>query len=191
MSDRWRAWRRRTDLDEYDQRWSALEADGVDIHGEADLIERFASGVVVDGGCGTGRVGIELGRRGHVVIGIDNDAEMLARARAKDPTITWLVADLAEVELSEPVGTIALAGNVLIFVEPGSEAAVVANLAGQLTQGGVFIAGHSLASGARSVAEYDRWAAGAGLLARHRYSGWDGDGYAGGDYCVFVDQRPA
>ena len=95
MSDRWRAWRAATDLDEYDSRWSRLEADGEPIHGEADLIERFIGAtdadLVVDAGCGMGRVAIELARRGHRVTAIDNDDEMLARGRAKGSAVTWLV----------------------------------------------------------------------------------------------------
>lgn len=195
MSDRWRDWRARVDLAEYETRWEHQAEAGADIHGEADLIERFlpdpGNGTVVDGGCGTGRIGVELARRGHTVIGVDNDTEMLALARAKAPAVTWLCGDLAEITLPHPVEAIALAGNVLIFVEPGAEAAVVANLARQLTPGGVFIAGHSLPAGPASVAEYDRWAAAAGLEPVHRFADWDANPYAGGDYAVFVDQKPS
>lgn len=197
MSDRWRAWRAGTDLDEYDSRWTQLAASGEAIHGEAELIERFIgatdAGLVVDAGCGMGRVAIELDRRGYRVLAIDNDDQMLARGRAKDSAVAWLVADLATVGLPSPADTIALAGNVLIFCEPGSEPTIVANLAANLAPGGTLVAGHSLPDGARSVAAYDQWAAAAGLEPVHRFADWDGNPYgAGGDgaYAVFVDRRP-
>lgn len=191
MSDRWRAWRERVDLDEYETRWARLEAEGGDIHGEADFIEPLVHGTVVDAGCGTGRIGVELARRGHRVIGVDNDADLLRLARAKAPDCSWLLADLAEVDFGAPVDTIALAGNVMIFCEPGTEGDIITNLARRLQPGGTLIAGHSLADGPRSVADYDGWATEAGLSPVRRCADWQANPYAGGDYCVFVDTRPA
>jgi len=201
MSERWRQWRAATDLDEYDTRWRRLEESGEPIHGEADLIERFIgatdAGLVVDAGCGMGRVALELARRGHRVVAIDNDDEMLARGRTRDSDVTWLVADLATVELPAPADTIALAGNVLIFCEPGWEPSIVANLAANLAPGGTLVAGHSLPDGPRSVAAYDGWARASGLEPLHRFADWDGNPYRAdpsvrekaGDYAVFVDRR--
>ena len=78
VSDRWRSWRQAVDLDEYDTRWDRLAAEGHDVHGEADAVERLGGGRVLDAGCGTGRVAIELARRGHEVVGVDADADLLA-----------------------------------------------------------------------------------------------------------------
>jgi SAM-dependent methyltransferase len=41
------------------------------------------SGPILELGCGTGRVLLNLARRGHAVTGVDNSPEMLARLRAK------------------------------------------------------------------------------------------------------------
>jgi SAM-dependent methyltransferase len=41
------------------------------------------SGPILELGCGTGRVLLNLARRGHAVTGLDNSPEMLARLRAK------------------------------------------------------------------------------------------------------------
>ena len=72
--------------DDYDQRWRDLTDSGEGIHGEADLISALsAGGSVLDAGCGTGRVAIELARRGHEVVGVDLDPGMLDTARAKAP----------------------------------------------------------------------------------------------------------
>lgn len=56
MSDAWRQFRERLDLDEYDARWDRLAAAGEDVHGEAEFVMAYAPRSVLDGGCGTGRV---------------------------------------------------------------------------------------------------------------------------------------
>ena len=58
---------------EYDRRFEDLAAAGMDMHGEADLVASYAPESVLDAGCGTGRVAIELSRRGHAVVGVDLD----------------------------------------------------------------------------------------------------------------------
>ncbi|MFI5267529.1 MAG: class I SAM-dependent DNA methyltransferase, partial [Chloroflexota bacterium] len=132
-------------------------------HGEADFVEelcRRATGEgfhpgetgVLDGGCGTGRVGIELARRGFDVTGVDVDPHMLETARRKAPAMSWLLADLAEVRLDRVVDVVVLAGNVLIFVGRGREPAVVRNLAQLLKPEGYVVAGFELTLGGFSLA---------------------------------------
>ena len=58
---------------------------------------------------------------------------------------------------------IVLAGNVMIFLAPGSEATVVANLARHLTPGGALVAGFQLLSDGLTLAHYDACTARAGL----------------------------
>ena len=83
---------------DYDARWARLAAAGESVHGEADLVEallRETGGTrVLDAGCGTGRVAIELAARGFAVVGVDADPAMLSEARAKAPGLpgsrpTW------------------------------------------------------------------------------------------------------
>ena len=50
--------------DAYDRRFQQLEAAGADVHGEAAFVASFTPSSVLDAGCGTGRVAIELARRG-------------------------------------------------------------------------------------------------------------------------------
>ena len=90
---------------------------------------RFAPESVLDAGCGTGRVAIELARRGVTAVGVDLDRGMLEAARRKDPALRWVEADLASLDLGTPFDVVVMAGNVMIFVEPGTEAQVVANMA--------------------------------------------------------------
>src|SRR5262245_37948055 len=85
VSERWAAWRREVDLVEYDARWERLAAAGGAVHGEADLIASLRPDAVLDAGCGTGRVAIELARRGIEVVGVDLDADMIEAARRKAP----------------------------------------------------------------------------------------------------------
>ena len=171
---------------DYDARWAAMAEAGENPHGEADLIGRFAPASVLDGGCGTGRLGIELALRGIDVIGVDVDSAMLAQARAKAPHITWLEADLASVQLGRTVELIALAGNVMIFVAPGIEGAVINNLAAHLRPGGRIVAGFQLRRSGLDLHTYDRLCTTAGLHLAHRWSTWACDPCAGGDYAVSV-----
>ena len=90
LPDNWHSWRDRVDLGTYDERWAQIAAEGGNPHGEADLVASFRPGSVLDGGCGTGRVGIELARRGITVLGVDPDPDMIAAARAKAPHLEWL-----------------------------------------------------------------------------------------------------
>ena len=87
-------WNERADVprgDDYDARWRAMEERGASIHGEADLVEALLlEGSVLDAGCGTGRVAIELARRGLEVVGTDLDPGMLETARRKAPHLEWV-----------------------------------------------------------------------------------------------------
>src|SRR5215211_5106601 len=111
--------------DAYDATYARRAAAGEQVHGEADLIESLSPASVLDAGCGTGRVGRELARRGLDVVGVDIDPAMLATARRAAPGVRWLLADLADVALGRSFDAVVLAGNVLIFLAPGSERAVV------------------------------------------------------------------
>ena len=180
--------------DDYDRRFDQLAAQGHDMHGEADLVASFRPTSVLDAGCGTGRVAIELHRRGGQVVGVDLDPAMLDRARQKAPDISWVQGDLADPDLAVAgrFDLIVLAGNVLIFVEPGTEAAVVANLARRLTPGGRLVAGYSLRPDGFGVDAHDRAAADAGLTLAHRWATWDRQPFSGSaEYAVSVHQGPA
>jgi SAM-dependent methyltransferase len=170
----------------YDDRWAALAAAGQDIHGEADLITTLlaarpgavgkAAAVVLDAGCGTGRVAIELARRGCSTVGVDVDPALLARAREKAPDLVWIAGDLAELPhglAPGPFDAVVLAGNVMIFVARGTEGRVLANVAVRTVPGGVVVAGFQLSPGGLTAAEYDEHARAAGLVPVARWSTWD------------------
>ena len=180
--------------EEYDAHWQTLAESGKNIHGEADLVESLLNGhdqTVLDAGCGTGRVAIELVRRGHRVWGVDSDPRMLQTAQAKAPEIPWLQADLANLpdSLPDPFDLVLLAGNVMIFLAPATEAQVVESLAARLSPRGMLVAGFSLRPDQLTLEQYDRLAEAAGLRLTHRWATWDREPYAGGDYAVSVHLR--
>jgi SAM-dependent methyltransferase len=159
--------------DEYDASYERRAAAGENVHGEADFVMRFSPASVLDAGCGTGRIARELARRGVDVVGVDLDDTMLSTARRKAPELTWHCADLASIDLGGTFDVILLAGNVMIFLTPGTESAVVSNLARHLAPGGRLVAGFSLRPGQLTTADHDRLAAAAGLSLAERWSTWD------------------
>src|SRR5205085_7175391 len=189
MSEQLNRWlrARRTSGDAYDATYEDRAAAGEDVHGEANFVQRCSPASVLDAGCGTGRVGRELARRGIDVVGVDIDPEMLATSRKKAPDVDWRVADLATVDLRRTFEAAVLAGNVMIFLAPGTEAAVVANIARHLHPGGVLIAGFQLMPRGLTVQQYDDIACEAGLTLPERYSTWDRDPWhEASDYAVSV-----
>ncbi len=117
------------DGDRYQQRFDDLAASGVDVHGEADLVAGLGPASVLDAGCGSGRVGIELAQRGIEVVGVDADASMLATARQRAPEVTWIQADVADLDLDRRFDVVVMAGNVPLFTPPGTQGALVAGCA--------------------------------------------------------------
>lgn len=196
---------------DYDVRWEEMAAAGDNIHGEADLVQFLLAQTgghrVLDAGCGTGRVAAELSRRGVSVAAVDADPDMLAAARSKDPELLWAHCDLADESglartAPGPFDLILLAGNVMIFLTPGSEQQVLANLARRLAPGGLLVSGFSLdgdsPAGDLTVTRYDALAAAAGLHLMHRWATWDrapfdsgvsGDSSDTSDYAVSVHRR--
>jgi SAM-dependent methyltransferase len=172
---------RRRSGDEYDETYERRAAAGENVHGEADFVMRLAPRSVLDAGCGTGRIARELARRGVETVGVDLDDEMLSTARRKAPDLELHHADLATIDVGRVFDVVLLAGNVMIFLTPGSESAVVANLVRHLAAGGAFVAGFSIRPGQLTVDQYDGLMAAAGLSLVERWSTWDRDPWRPGD----------
>jgi 2-polyprenyl-3-methyl-5-hydroxy-6-metoxy-1,4-benzoquinol methylase len=186
---RWQEERADFDAGDYDARWEALKKAGRSVHGEADFVMSFSPATVLDAGCGTGRVAIELAARGVTVTGIDLDARMIDAARAKTadaPNPTWVMGDVSAFDLGAQFDVVVAPGNVMIFVEPGTEARAVASLAAHVTPGGHLLSGFQLRPDGYDVASYDAHCAAAGLTFVARYATWEGEPFANGDYTVNV-----
>ena len=103
---------------DYQAQFDRLAASGQDVHGEATFVRAYSPTSVLDAGCGTGRVAIELARHGIEVVGTDIDDSMLATAQRLAPDIAWVRSDLCELELGRTFDLV-MAGNVPLFTPRG------------------------------------------------------------------------
>jgi SAM-dependent methyltransferase len=132
---------------------------------------------VLDAGSGPGRVGGELLRRGHTVVGVDVDPLLVDAARADHPDGDWHVGDLAELDLpaagvAEPFDVAVMAGNVLTFVAEDTEVEVLRRVRAHLVPGGRLVVGYGAGRG-YAFDRLDRDAREAGFRVQHRFSTWD------------------
>lgn len=163
---------------DYDAVFEARAAAGENVHGEADAVMRLHPHLplrVLDAGCGTGRVALELARRGVKTVGVDLDQKLLTRAQKRSPDLVWHLADLATLDLDAQFDIIILAGNVILFLEPDTEAKVVANMARHLATDGLLVCGFQLGFNHVGLPHYDALAQAAGLTLVDRWSTWAGD----------------
>lgn len=209
---RWQELAGRTSGAEYAARFSRLAAAGRNMHGEAGFCAGLvaAPALVLDAGCGTGRVAIRLAELGYRVVGVDSDDSMLAEARRAGPGLSWLAADLATLpdfaQLRQLAGIepgdlpgfdlVVAAGNVIPLLAPGTLTGTVRRLAGVLAPAGLLVAGFGLDSAhlpdgcpVTPAADYREACAAAGLTELDRYGSWDGAGESVG-YLVGVHRRP-
>ena len=196
--NRWLAETGGTGGSAYAQRFRDLEDGGADLHGEARLIDRLTrettvglAGRVLEAGCGTGRVALELARRGHQVTGVDIDPSMLAEARlARQDNLRFVEGDLMDLGdlVADGFDVVAAPGNVIVYLTPGTEADVVAQMVRVLRPGGLLVAGFALDRHV-SAQQYDDWCQRAGVTPVHRWSTWGAEPLAGGDFAVMVHRR--
>ena len=181
------------DGQEYQARFDALADRGVDVHGEATFVLSLTpepgTASVLDAGCGTGRVAIELARHGITTFGVDVDASMIAEARRRAPGLEWLEADLTDLALGRRFDVVVLAGNVPLFTPPGTQHALVTACAAHVTHAGALVAGFQLGRGC-ALTDYDASCQASGLHLEERWSTWDRQPFrSGGEYAVSV-HRP-
>ncbi|MFF5173386.1 class I SAM-dependent methyltransferase [Micromonospora sp. NPDC000089] len=182
----------------YIDRFRKLAAEGADLAGEARLVDAVVApgSRILDAGCGTGRVGAALAARGHRVIGVDADPALVEAARADHPGPLWLVADLATLDLAaagepEPFDAAVVAGNVMAFVAPGTEPAVLARIAAHLKPDGPALVGFGTDRGYR-IEDFDADAVAAGLRVEQRFATWDLRPWRDdADFAVTLLRRPA
>jgi len=163
----------------YVERFRTMDAAGDDLAGEARFVDAMAPrrSRVLDAGCGPGRVASQLARAGHEVVGVDIDPVLIAAAEADHPGPTWLVADLAELDLAaqgieEGFDVVVCAGNVMTFLDPDTRQPVLARLAAHLRANGRIVTGFG--SGRDyAFAEFFEDVAQVGLVVDVLLSTWD------------------
>jgi SAM-dependent methyltransferase len=182
--------------DFYVNRFAREFADGTDLEGEARFADVLAPrrARVLDAGCGTGRIAGALHRMGHQVVGADRDAGLVAIAVERYPGPVFMAADLLTLDprLLQAAGgpdafdVIVVAGNVLVYLAPGTERRVLETLSGLLVAGGRLVAGFATDRDYR-VDDFDRDAAAVGLSVEHRFATWHLDPWVdGADWAVTV-----
>ena len=173
------------DGDAYQARFDAIASSGTDVHGEATFVLAFAPRSVLDAGCGTGRVAIELAHRGVEVTGVDIDSSMLATARTRGPDVTWFENDLASLNIDRTFDVVVMAGNVMLFTAEGTQRSVVEGCARHVAPTGVLVCGFQLERG-YTLAQYDTDCNATGLALVERFATWDRQPFHDGDYAVSV-----
>jgi SAM-dependent methyltransferase len=171
---------------DYQARFDALAARGIDVHGEAAFVLARAPRTVLDAGCGTGRVAIELAQHGVDVVGVDVDRSMIEEARRRAPELEWVEADLTALALDRTFDVVVLAGNVPLFTPPGTQVALLTGCLEHVAPGGVLVAGFQLGRG-YDLADFDRAVEHEGARVAERWSTWDHQPFGtGADYAVSV-----
>ena len=179
----------------YVDRFRTMAAEGDDLGGEARLVDAMLPprARVLDAGCGPGRVGAVLHERGHTVVGVDVDPVLIEAAEADHPGPRWLVADLAELDLAdeEPFDGAVLAGNVMVFLAPGTETDVLRRVAAHVKPDGFVVAGFHV-DRELPLDDFDRAVDEAGLRLEHRFATWDLRAWHDqADFAVSVLRTPA
>lgn len=168
-------------LEEYVARFTDKYDAGEDTTGEARFVDAIAArdSAILDGGCGTGRLGAALTRAGHRVLGVDRSARLIEVARQYFPHAQFGVRDLVEVDAADfeaaglppRIDIVVLAGNVLPCLAPGTEPLVLERLAGLLAEDGRLVVGFHTDREYR-VAHLERDQRALGLSELHRFSDW-------------------
>lgn len=172
----------------YVERFRSLAAEGADLEGEARLVDAMVppGSRVLDAGTGTGRLAAALHRRGHEVVGVDVDPELIAAARSDHPGPTFVEADLSMLRLEESFDLVVCAGNVMVFLAPGSERAVLGRLKAHTRPGGRIVIGFRR-EGAYPYDRFDEDVAAVGMSLEHRFATWHLDPFTeDSDFAVNV-----
>lgn len=180
----------------YVDRFRSMARAGEDIEGESRLVDVLAprGARLLDAGCGSGRHGGHLARLGHDVVGVDVDPMLIEAATHDHPGATWLVADLATLDLAahgipEKFDGALLAGNVMDFVSPAHRGAVLRRVAEHVVSGGFVLIGCRVVRGF-TPEDLDAIVPEAGLEREHRFATWDLQPWqTEADFCVSVLRR--
>jgi SAM-dependent methyltransferase len=173
----------------YGAHFAQLLAVGADVEGEARLADALAprEAWILDAGSGMGRVGAALAHRGHHVVGVDFDPEIIDQSRDTFPELPVVTSRLDELTPSvlatagfpTSYDLVVCVGNVMILLAPDTERDALGAMAAVLAPDGRALIGFAL-SGAPSplsrsypVAEFVADCAAVGLEVESRHASYD------------------
>lgn len=184
----------------YGAHFTELIESGADIEGEARLADTLVGrgARVLDAGAGIGRIGGALRARGHQVVAVEKDRDLIALAARFYPDLPMVEADILALspELLTLAGhesefdLIVLVGNVIVLAAPETEQRLMATLRDLLAPDGRILVGfHPVRAHGNArdypVDEFAADAAAAGLTVLHRFGTYELHA-AAEDYCVAV-----
>lgn len=169
--------------DRYIKRFQSMREAGADLHGEARFIDAMVArgSRILDAGCGPGRIGGELLRRGHQVVGVDVDPVLIEAATKDHPDGSWLHGDLAHLDLvdhqlrdhdAQGFDAIVCAGNVMTFLAAGTHGRVLEGFRQRLNPEGRAVVGFGTGRGYDPQQFFDD-AESAGFATVQRFATWE------------------
>jgi SAM-dependent methyltransferase len=181
----------------YIERFRTMAANGDDLDGEARFIDALVprGARILDAGCGPGRVGGALFERGHQVVGVDVDPALIEAAEQDHPGPTWLVGDLAELDLAsrgidDGFDVIVCAGNVITFVPAADRRPALEHMGRHLADDGRIAIGFGDHRG-YGFDEFRTDVVAAGLEVDLELATWDVRPFRpGSDFLVALLRRP-
>ena len=181
----------------YIERFKMMAAAGHDLTGEARTVDAMAprSARILDAGCGPGRHAGHLHDRGHTVVGVDLDPALIAAAEEDYPGPTFLVGDLAELDLpargvEANFDVILCAGNVMGFLAPTTRVDVLRRFHDHLSPEGRAIIGFGAGRG-YEFSDFFADVDAAGLVLDLTLSTWDLRPYTpDSTFLVAICRRP-
>jgi SAM-dependent methyltransferase len=148
----------------YGRKFAELVASGEDVDGEARLADTLAprSARILDAGSGMGRVAAALSSRGHRVVAVEPDADLVAQSRRTYPGLAVLESDILGLtpEVLAAHGgpsefdLVVCVGNVMVFLAEGTERAVLSRFRELLAPTGRVLVGFHLAGGPSIARDY-------------------------------------
>jgi SAM-dependent methyltransferase len=172
----------------YGVHFTELIETGVDIEGEARLADALLArgSRVLDAGAGIGRIGGALQARGHDVLAVEKDPDLIERAARFYPDLPMVESDilalspsfLADAGHRAEFDLIVLVGNVIVLAAPETEQRLLTVLRDLLAEGGRILVGfHPVPTHGNArdypVEEFGADVEAAGLKVQHRFGTYE------------------
>jgi trans-aconitate methyltransferase len=119
----------------YDSAFGYVSAHGAPL---VDLLDPQPDEKIIDLGCGAGALAAEISARGADVLGIDGTPDMIAKAKAQYPELSFAVGDAHDFTVTERYD--AVASNGALHWMTRDPDAVIAQVHAALRAGGRFVA---------------------------------------------------